>query len=245
VTVPPSSDPPRTCTVIIPTFNERENLPVLVNGLMAIDGVGVLIVDDASPDGTGTVAEDLRSAFGDRIHVLHRAQRGGLGSAYVAGMQRALAGGQDLIAQMDADLSHDVKHLPEMISATSSADLVIGSRYVPGGGVANWSFNRRWLSRFANRYVRWITGLPVHDCTAGYRCWRREALRQLPLDALLSNGYAFQVEITWEAHRRGLRLAEVPIVFLERHRGRSKLTWAVVFESVLLPWRLRARRRYP
>jgi len=244
VTVPPAPVLPRTCTVIIPTFNERENLPVLVHALMALDGVGVLVVDDASPDGTGAVAEALRSTFGDRVQIMHRARRGGLGSAYVAGMQRALAGSGELIAQMDADLSHDVTHLPAMISAMSGADLAIGSRYVPGGGVANWSVTREWLSRFANRYVRWVTGLPVHDCTAGYRCWRREALRLLPLESLVSNGYAFQVEMTWEAHRRGLRLTEVPILFLERHRGHSKLTWAVVLESILLPWRLRRRQEY-
>ena len=242
MTVPPASDPPSTCVVIVPTFNERENLAVLVNGLMAIEGVSVLVVDDASPDGTGALAEELRSTFGDRIQIVHREQRTGLGSAYVAGMQRALAGGWDLIAQMDADSSHDIKHLPQMISAMSGADLVIGSRYIPGGDVSNWSVSRQWLSWFANWYVRWITGLPVHDCTAGYRCWRREALRLLPLESLVSNGYAFQVEMTWEAHRRGLRLAEMPIVFRERYRGRSKLTWAVVFESVLLPWRLRARQ---
>ena len=143
MTVSASPVQPLSCTVVIPTFNERENLPVLVNRLMAMAGISVLVVDDASPDGTGTIAEELRAAFGDRVQIIHRPQRGGLGSAYVAGMQGALDGGADVIAQMDADLSHDVKHLPEMIAAMGRADLAIGSRYVPGGGVANWSISRR------------------------------------------------------------------------------------------------------
>lgn len=226
---------------MIPTFNERENLPVLVRQIMDVPNTKVLVVDDASPDGTGLVAEDLKSVYGHRIDVLHRPGRAGLGTAYVAGMQRAVAAGADIVTQMDADLSHDVAYLPAMIAATQHADLVIGSRYIPGGGVANWSRNREWLSRFANQYVRFITGIPIVDCTAGYRCWRREALHRLPLASLVSNGYAFQVEMTWEAHRRGMRLAEVPIVFHERRHGRSKLSWSVVFESMLLPWRLRSR----
>lgn len=226
---------------MIPTFNERENLPVLVGQIMNVPHTRVLVVDDASPDGTGEVAEGLRSTHGERIDVVHRAGRAGLGTAYVAGMQRAIATGADVVAQMDADLSHDVAYLPAMIAAADHAELVIGSRYVPGGGVANWSRNREWLSRFANQYVRLITGIPVVDCTAGYRCWRREALQRLPLDSLVSNGYAFQVEMTWEAYRRGMRLTEVPIVFHERRHGRSKLSWAVVFESMVLPWRLRSR----
>jgi len=231
-----------TCTVVIPTFNERETLPSLVNQLMAIRGVRVLVVDDASPDGTGQIADSLGSAFPGRVDVLHRPGRGGLGSAYVEGMQRALTHGTALVAQMDADLSHDVRYLPDLIAATAHADLAIGSRYVPRGGVSNWSLVRELLSRFANLYVRWITGLPVMDGTAGYRCWRRETLMQLPLPKLVSNGYAFQVEMAWETFQRRLRITEVPIVFVERHHGRSKLNWFVVFESMLLPWRLRRRR---
>lgn len=239
--MPHNSASPQTCTVVIPTFNEHETLPRLVNQLMAIPGVRVLVVDDASPDGTGEIANGLGSAFPGRVDVLHRPGRGGLGSAYVDGMQRALTHGTGLIAQMDADLSHDARYLPDLMAATAHADLAIGSRYVPGGGVSNWSFTRELLSRFANLYVRWITGLPVKDTTAGYRCWRRETLLQLPLPTLVSNGYAFQVEMAWETYRRRLRITEVPIVFVERHHGRSKLTWFVVFESMLLPWRLRGR----
>lgn len=241
--MPHDSASPQTCTVVIPTFNERETLPPLVNQLMAIPGVRVLVVDDASPDGTGEIANGLGSAFPGRVDVLHRPGRGGLGSAYVDGMQRALTHGTGLIAQMDADLSHDVRYLPDLMAATAHADLAIGSRYVPGGGVSNWSFTRELLSRFANLYVRWITGLPVKDGTAGYRCWRRETLLQLPLPTLVSNGYAFQVEMAWETYRRRLRITEVPIVFVERRHGRSKLNWFVVFESMLLPWKLRRRGR--
>ena len=206
---------------------------------MELPGVRVLVVDDGSPDGTGQIAENLSSTFPGRLEVMHRPRPAGLGSAYIDGMQHALAYQTDLIVQMDADLSHDVRYLPDLIAAASSADLVIGSRYVPGGGVSNWSLDRRLLSRFANFYVRAITGLRVRDATAGYRCWRRETLRRLPLERLKSSGYSFQVEMAWETVRRGLRVAEVPIVFVERTLGRSKMNWRVIFESIWLPWRLR------
>jgi dolichol-phosphate mannosyltransferase len=228
-----------TCAVIIPTYNERETLPHLIRQLMDFPGVRVLVVDDGSPDGTGQIAENLSSTFPGRLEVMHRPHPAGLGSAYIDGMQHALAYQTDLIAQMDADLSHDVRYLPDLIAAASTADLVLGSRYVPGGGVSNWSLDRRLLSRFANFYVRAITGLRVRDATAGYRCWRRETLRQLPLERLKSSGYSFQVEMAWETVRRGFRVAEVPIVFVERTQGRSKLNWPVILESIWLPWRLR------
>jgi dolichol-phosphate mannosyltransferase len=234
-----------TCAVVVPTYNERQSLPVLIRQLMDIRGVRVLVVDDASPDGTGRIAEDLAGMFPDRIEVMHRPGRSGLGSAYVDGMQRALAYETDLIAQMDADLSHDARYLPDLIARSSAADLVIGSRYVPGGGVSNWSLDRRLLSRFANSYVRVITGLDVRDATAGYRCWRRETLAALPLARLKSSGYSFQVEMVWEAVQRGFRVAEVPIVFVERVEGRSKLNWPAIVESMWLPWRLRRARATP
>jgi dolichol-phosphate mannosyltransferase len=154
-------------------------------------------------------------------------------------MERAISHNTELVAQMDADLSHDVRYLPDLIAAAATADLVIGSRYVPGGGVANWSWDRRLLSRFANFYVRTLTGLGVRDATAGYRCWRRDALRALPLTKLRTSGYAFQVEMVWETTRRNMRVAEVPIVFIERVQGRSKLNWSAIRESIVLPWRLR------
>ena len=226
---------------MIPTFNERENLPTLVSQLMQLPAVRVLVVDDDSPDGTGQIADSLAKQFPGRVDVLHRRERRGLGSAYIEGMQRALQTDTDLIAQMDADLSHDVRYLPDLIAATAGADLVIGSRYVPGGGVSNWPWNRRLLSRFANIYVRVVTRLRIQDATAGYRCWRRETLLALPLSSLKSSGYSFQVEMAWEVAQRGLRVVEVPIVFVERTQGRSKLNRSVMFESALMPWRLRRR----
>lgn len=235
---------PATCAVIIPTYNERETLPHLIRQLMEFPSVRVLVVDDGSPDGTGQIAENLSSTFPGRIEVMHRPRPAGLGSAYIAGMQRALGYQTDLIAQMDADLSHDVRYLPDLIAASANADLVIGSRYVSGGGVSNWSLDRRLLSRCANLYVRGITGLRVRDATAGYRCWRRDALKQLPLARLKSRGYSFQVEMVWETVRRGLRVAEVPIVFVERTQGRSKMNWSVILESLWLPWKLRHGRMH-
>jgi dolichol-phosphate mannosyltransferase len=229
----------RTCSVVIPTFNERDSLPLLIGQLMDVPGVRVLVVDDGSPDGTGEIADQLAATFPGRVDVMHRGRRGGLGSAYIEGMQLALTFQTDLVAQMDADLSHDVRYLPALIAATATADLAIGSRYVPGGGVSNWSRDRQALSRFANTYVRIVTGLSVRDATAGYRCWRRATLLQLPLTKLKSNGYSFQVEMLWETVRRGLRVVEVPIVFVERAQGRSKLNWATILESIWLPWRLR------
>ena len=227
--------------MVIPTFNERENLPIVVSQLLPLPRVRVLVVDDGSPDGTGDVANDLAAQFPDQVDVLHRTGRRGLGAAYIDGMQRALKSDTDLVAQMDADLSHDVRYLPDLIAATATADLVIGSRYVPGGGVSNWPINRRLLSRFANSYVRLVTRLRIKDATAGYRCWRREALMALPISTLQSSGYSFQVEMAWEAVQRGLRVVEVPIVFVERARGASKLNRAAIVESALLPWRLRQR----
>ena len=231
-----------TCTVVIPTFNERENLPILVGQLMELPRVRVLVVDDGSPDGTGEIADRLAAQFPGRLDVLHRTERRGLGAAYIAGMQRALTFETDLIAQMDADLSHDVRYLPDLIAATATADLVLGSRYVPGGGVTNWPLNRWLLSRFANLYVQVVTGLGIRDATAGYRCWRRETLLRLPLRTLKSNGYSFQVEMLWETTGRGLRVVEVPIVFVERAQGRSKMDRSVILESVFMPWRLRRKR---
>ena len=227
--------------MVIPTFNERENLPTLISQLMQLPAVRVLVVDDNSPDSTGQVADGLAATFPGRVDVLHRSERKGLGSAYIEGMQRALATDTRLVAQMDADLSHDVRYLPQLIAATADADLVLGSRYVPGGGVSNWPLNRRLLSRFANLYVRLVTGLRIHDATAGYRCWRRETLLALPLATLQSSGYSFQVEMAWETVERGLRVVEVPIVFVERTQGASKLNRSAIVESALLPWRLRRR----
>jgi dolichol-phosphate mannosyltransferase len=231
--------------VIVPTFNERDNLPVLTESLMALPNVELLVVDDRSPDGTGDLADDLARRHPGRIDVLHRTEQPGLGRSYIDGMRRALASPQpaDVICQMDCDLSHDPKHLPDLIAATDRADVVIGSRYIPGGRVVNWPLRRRFLSRFANMYIHAITRLAARDCTSGYRCWRRETIAALPLDRFDSNGYSFLVEMLYAASARGCRIAEVPITFVERRQGVSKLSRAVMFESILMPWRLVGRHR--
>lgn len=229
--------------VVVPTFNERDNLPVLLEGLLQLPTLGVLVVDDASPDGTGQVADDWAQRMPGRISVLHRSGRPGLGLSYIDGLRRALVIGAPLICQMDADLSHSPADLPRLLDAARNADLVIGSRYVEGGRIENWPPHRRFLSAFANHYIRAITGLGVRDGTSGFRCWRREALAQLPLDAILSDNYAFLVELVWHATSQGSRIVEVPITFVERRQGVSKLSLPTLLESAKLPWRLAARRQ--
>ena len=231
-----------TVLVIVPTYNERENLPAVVEGVMAHPGLQLLIVDDCSPDGTGDVADALAGRFDGRVEVMHRTGRRGLGLSYVDGFRRALDRRVEQICQMDADLSHDPSRLPALIAKTAGADLAIGSRYIPGGAIVNWPQRRRWLSRCANFYVRRVTRLDVRDCTSGFRCWRRAALEALPLDRVRSDGYSFLIETLYMAVRRGCRVAEVPITFVERRQGASKLSAAVLTESLLTPWRLIARR---
>jgi dolichol-phosphate mannosyltransferase len=224
--------------VIIPTYNERVNIPVLVAGLMKHEGVRVLVVDDSSPDGTGEVAARLGVEFPGRVSVLHRTTNRGFGRSYIDGMKRALTEPVDLICQMDADLSHDPAQLPDLMAAAAHADMVIGSRYIPGGRILNWPLKRHVLSRFANTYIRTVTRVSAHDCTSGYRCWKRSALASLPLDRFFSDGYSFLVEMLFVAHRRGCRIAEVPITFVERREGESKVSRAVLIESAITPWRL-------
>lgn len=224
--------------VLIPTYNECDNLPPLVRDVLAIPGTEVLVIDDGSPDGTGAVADRLSNQHPGRVHVLHRTGQRGLGRSYLDGFRRALETDADVVVQMDADGSHGPEYLPAMAAATSGADVVVGSRYLHGISVVNWPLSRIILSSFANSYARTITGLAVHDCTAGYRCWRREALARMPLDRVMSDGYAFQVEVTFHAARLGLAIVESPIIFVERREGTSKLSWRVVVESVLTPWRL-------
>jgi len=227
--------------VIIPTYDERENLPSLIDQLLAVPGLRVLIVDDASPDGTGQLADQIAAANRARVQVLHRTGKRGLGLSYIDGMYVALRTDATHICQMDADLSHNPADVPRLLEAAEQADFVIGSRYVPGGRIENWPLHRRLLSAFANRYIRAITRLTIRDCTSGFRCWRREALEQLPLASIRSDGYAFIVELAWEASRAGLRCAEVPITFVERRQGASKLSGMVIIESAIVPWRLAAR----
>lgn len=225
---------------VIPTYNERENLPDLVRAVLADPSFAVMVVDDGSPDGTGALADELAREFPGRVDVVHRTGQRGLGRSYVDGLRRALATSDaDLICQMDADWSHDPKYLPSMVEACRNHDVVIGSRYLHGVSVVNWPLRRLVLSTFANRYIRLVTGLRAHDCTSGFRCWRRQALASLPLDRVVSDGYAFLTEMLFQAHARGARIGEVPIVFVERRMGASKLSGGVLLESALTPWRLR------
>jgi dolichol-phosphate mannosyltransferase len=228
--------------VVTPTYNERENLPDLVRAILAHPGTRVMVVDDQSPDGTGDIADTLAKEYAGRVMVVHRTGKRGLGRSYVEGLQLAIKDGAELICQMDADWSHDPKYLPEMVRAAADHDVVIGSRYLRGVSVVNWPLRRIVLSAFANRYIRAITGLKAQDCTSGYRCWRREMLARLPLDRVVSDGYAFLVEMLYEAHRRGARIGEVPIIFVERRQGQSKVSGSVLLESLVTPWRLIFRK---
>jgi dolichol-phosphate mannosyltransferase len=228
--------------VVVPTYNERENLPLLVSGVLAHAGFRMLIVDDGSPDGTGVLADELSAANPGRIEVMHRTGKRGLGRSYIDGLKRAIAMPDvELVCQMDADLSHDPAYLPALTDAAATADVVIGSRYLNGVSVVNWPLHRIFLSTFANRYIRAVTQLSPSDCTSGFRCWRREALARLPLDAMVSDGYAFLVEMLFDAARNGCRIGEVPIIFVERKQGQSKLSSGVLLESVIMPWRLKLR----
>ena len=224
--------------VILPTYNERENLPLIVPALLEIEDLRILVVDDQSPDGTGALADRLAAESRGRVSVLHRQGPRGLGRSYLDGMRHALKTDADVICQMDADLSHQPAELPSLLRASGDADLVIGSRYVDGGSIVNWPLRRALLSKCANRYIRTVTGVSVNDCTGGFRCWRRDALARLPLHRVSSDGYAFLVELLWEAVPARFTVAEVPITFIERRHGASKLNRSVLLESVLLPWRL-------
>jgi len=226
--------------VIIPTYNERENLPKIVPLVLEQDArLEVLVVDDNSPDGTGELAEALASASG-RVHALHRAGKLGLGTAYLAGFRWALANGFDYVFEMDADFSHDPRHLPTFLSEISDADVVIGSRYLNRRvTVINWPMSRLMLSYFANVYARWVTGLRLWDSTGGYKCYRRAVLEAIDLDQVRSNGYSFQIEMSFRAWRKKFRLKEITITFSDRSEGRSKMSGGIVREAVWMVWRLR------
>ena len=234
---------PKRALVIVPTYNEPENLPVLVAQLMQQPNVSVMVVDDQSPDDTGAVADALareyRGGSGDAPH-----RRPRLGRSTSTACRRA-ARPVRCRCQMDADLSHDPRHLPALIAASDRADIVIGSRYVPGGEIVNWPKRRRMLSRFANSYIRLVTRLSARDCTSGYRCWRREALASIQARSFTSEGYSFLVEMLYAAAAARLRFAEVPITFIERRLGESKLSRAVLLESAITPWRLIAAPKAP
>jgi dolichol-phosphate mannosyltransferase len=225
--------------VIIPTYNERVNLPIIVPQVLEQDPrLEVLVVDDNSPDGTGALADELVAAE-PRVHVLHRQNKEGLGRAYLAGFRWALERDYDLVLEMDADRSHDPKYLPALLAATEEAEVVIGSRYKNGVNVINWPMSRLLLSYFANKYAHWVTGLPLSDATGGFKCFRGVVLRSIDLDAVKSNGYAFQIEMSYRAWKKGFRLAEVPIVFTDRVEGHSKMSKRIVREAVWMVWWLR------
>ena len=229
----------RRVLVVLPTYNERDNLGPVTNGILsATSDVDVLVVDDNSPDGTGRLADEI-TAREKRVRVLHRARREGLGRAYRAAFASALSDGYELVVEMDADLSHDPKYLPEMFARAEDADLVIGSRYVAGGGSVGWGLGRRLLSQGANLYARTILGVDVHDLTSGFKCFRREVLERISLPTVASVGYAFQIELTFRAIRLEFSVSEMPIVFVDRCRGHSKMLWPVVLEAATRVWSLR------
>lgn len=219
--------------VIIPTYNEAENLPVILDRLLAaVPQAHALVVDDGSPDGTGELADKL-ATDDDRIEVLHRTGKAGLGAAYVAGFRLGLAAGYDVLVEMDADGSHAPEQLPRLLAALAHADLVLGSRWVPGGQVRNWPKSRQALSRGGNLYTRLALGIDVQDATGGYRAYRRAVLENIDLDSIASQGYCFQVDLAWRAVQAGFRVAEVPITFVERERGESKMSGGIVREALL------------
>jgi dolichol-phosphate mannosyltransferase len=238
--------PPPAVAIVIPTYNERENLPVLVPALLALGPDSrLIIVDDNSPDGTGLVADELAACHPGRIEVIHRPRKEGIGPAYVAGFRAALATGADRIVTMDADRSHAPADLPRLLARTMDADLVLGSRYVPGGSTRGWPLHRRLISRFGGRYARLILGVPINDLTGGFKVYRRPALASLDLAAIRADGYGFQIETTYRALQKGFRVVEEPITFVDRQVGKSKLSRRIVFEAMVMVWRLRFERRRP
>jgi dolichol-phosphate mannosyltransferase len=233
--------------IVMPTYNERENLPRMAQRLLALPTkVDLLVVDDNSPDGTGKLADEL-AAKHPEIHALHRSEKNGLGRAYIAGFKWALERGYEFIFEMDGDFSHNPDDVPAFLEAAQNADLVVGSRYINGIRIINWPLHRLMLSKGAALYVRTITGMPITDPTGGYKCFRRHALEVLNLDAVESNGYSFQIELTHKLWRQGYQVAEVPIIFTEREQGHSKMSGHIVREALFMVWRLwfqnRCRRR--
>jgi len=224
--------------VIVPTYNEKENLPVIIDRLMRHPPeIEVVVVDDNSPDGTGKLADEI-AAKNPRIHVLHRTAKEGLGRAYLAAFKWALERDYEFVFEMDGDLSHNPDDIPAFLAAAQSADLVLGSRYKDGIRVINWPLRRLMLSMGAARFVRVVTGMPLSDPTGGYKCFRRHALKALDLDAVRSDGYSFQIEMSHKLWRQGMRIAEVPIIFTDRFQGRSKMTTKIMIEAFWMVWRL-------
>jgi len=228
--------------VIVPTYNERANLQELVDKIQQhAPDLHVLIVDDNSPDGTGALADELQQKHPDRIFVLHREKKEGLGKAYVDGFRQVLKQDYEFILQMDADLSHDPAHLPRFLDQIRTHDLVVGSRYLQGISVVNWDLKRLIMSKLATNYVRFVTRMPFTDTTSGFKCWRREALEAIDFETTFSSGYVFLVEMKYKAYRKGFKVCEVPIIFVERKSGNSKLDWGVIHEAIWGVLRLRLK----
>lgn len=232
----------RDALVIVPTYDERKNLQPLVQQILTqSERLDVLVIDDASPDGTGEIAEALANDD-ERVHVIHRPRKLGLGTAYIDGFRFALEHNYELVFEMDADFSHDPRHLPEFLELADDFDVVIGSRYTRGVTVVNWPMGRLLLSWLANAYARTVTGLPLNDLTSGFKCYRRKVLETIDLDGIHSTGYAFQIETVFRADRAGFRLVEIPIVFVDRNVGSSKMNRSIVWEAIWMVWRMRLWR---
>jgi glycosyltransferase involved in cell wall biosynthesis len=229
--------------VIIPTYNEKENLPDLVEQLLALETkVRLIIVDDNSPDGTGRLADTLAAAQPGRVSVIHRPGKLGLGTAYIAGFQRGLAEGADRLITMDADFSHDPAYIPALVNLANHFHITIGSRYIPQGGIRNWGVRRRFLSWGANTFARTVLGLKAHDCTAGFRCYHREVLLSIDLERIFSNGYSFLVEMIFKCQRKGYSVGEIPIIFTNRERGQSKISQTEIYKAMYTVLRLALSR---
>ena len=231
----------KNTTIVIPTYNEKENLEVLLKELFSLPSqdLHVLIVDDNSPDGTGQLAEDSKKKYAGKVDVLHRSGKLGLGTAYIQGFQKAIQNGAQVVGQMDADFSHPITKIPELVNAVEEVDLAIGSRYIPGGSLDDsWAAWRKGLSKFGNFYARSILSLPIKDVTGGFRFWRAEALQRLPLGRVRSNGYVFQVEMAFLAYRLGLTFKEIPIYFADRRWGTSKMSLRIQLEAAYRVWML-------
>jgi dolichol-phosphate mannosyltransferase len=227
--------------IIIPTYNELDNLPRLLPEVLSKNKeINILIVDDNSPDGTAAFVENEKKD-NDRIHLIKRSSKQGLGTAYIAGFKYALQNNFELIFEMDADFSHDPKEIPKFLEEIKNSDLVIGSRYINGVNVVNWPMRRLLLSSFANVYTRIITGMPIHDATGGFKCFRRKVLESINLDQVRSNGYAFQIEMNFKAWKKGFKVKEIPIIFVDRMKGQSKMSKKIVREAVTMVWKLRIK----
>ncbi len=232
---------PGKTLIIIPTYNEMDNISRLIPDLLErYENLDILVVDDNSPDGTGNYVEDL-SKQNPRIKIIKRSRKQGLGTAYIAGFKYAIQHEYEYVFEMDADFSHDPKEIKNLLEAAEQYDLVLGSRYIKGVNVINWPMRRLLLSYFANKYTRFITGMPIQDATGGFKCFRRKVLESINLNQIGSNGYAFQIEMTFKAWKKGFKVGEIPIVFVDRMKGTSKMSKKIVREAIFMVWKLRIR----